>query len=130
MTELIVEDAPSQPPLATLPQLKAQLDIKRPVHDTELELYLAAASNAVRARVVIDEAAVPPEATLATLIIADHLWQTQRGSDSRPGVDDERGQALLGFAIPRRAEQLLAGLTSARSGPVFSFPPAPVYPAG
>jgi hypothetical protein len=97
--------------LASLDQLKSQLTITRTNHDAELTLYLDAASNMVLNRVVVDLTAIPPEVTLATLIIAEHLWQTQRGDSARPGVDDE-GQmdAPRGFAMPRRAEQLLLGL--------------------
>jgi hypothetical protein len=115
--------------LATLEQLKAQLTITRPNHDVELKLYLQAASNMVLNRVVVDLTAIPPEATLATLIIAEHLWQTQRGDSARPGVDDEgMMDAPRGFAMPRRAEQLLLGLPRVKGGPLFSFPPAQLYP--
>lgn len=133
MSELIVEAVPP-PPLATLSQLKAQITVTRNVHDDELELYLQAASNVVRRRVVVDEARVPAEVTLATLVIAEHLWETQRGDASRPGFDDDglpdRASLLRGFALPRRAEQLLAGLPSTRSGPLGSFPDPVAYPVG
>lgn len=122
--------------LATLEQLKVQLGMNalRNVHDSELELYLAAASNVVRARVLIDEGNIPPEARLATLIIADHLWDTQRGDSAHPGFDDDAAltvaQMRRGYGVPRRAEHLLAGLPQKNSGPRFSFPDAPAYPAG
>jgi hypothetical protein len=116
--------------LASLDQLKQQLNITRNVHDVELTLYLQSASNMVLNRVVVDLTAIPPEATLATLIIAEHLWQTQRGDSARPGVDDEgMMDRPRGFAMPRRAEQLLLGLPKVKTGPLFSFPPAPAYPA-
>lgn len=112
-------------PLASLDQLKAQLGMNalRNVHNGELELYLASASNVVRARVVIDETAVPSEATLATLIIADHLWETQRGASAHPGLDEDTdtvAQMRRGFAIPRRAEHLLAGLPQKVMGGDFA----------
>jgi hypothetical protein len=111
--------------LATLDQLKQELTITRAVHDSELELYLAAASNAILNRVVVDLTAIPPEVTLATLIIAEQLWETRRIDD----VDDEVTALRRGFAIPRRAEQLLVGLPRKDSGPKFSFPAATEYPA-
>lgn len=48
---------------------------------------------------------VPERVRLAGLIIAKHLWETQRGA-GRPGDNDEFVPAA-GFAIPRRAEELL-----------------------
>ena len=55
---------------------------------------------------------VPPEVLLATLIIAGHLWETQRGSaPSALTLQDpnfDPGAAGRGYAIPNRAQELLA----------------------
>lgn len=48
-------------------------------------------------------------AKLAGLIVAQHLWQTQQGSGGRPYPADDVVMTGLGFAVPRRAEELLAG---------------------
>jgi hypothetical protein len=53
---------------------------------------------------------IPAEFTLATRIIVQHLWQTQRGNKGWPkpgGMDDSLGPAGMGFAIPNRALELL-----------------------
>lgn len=60
---------------------------------------------------------VPPAVGLAARIILQHLWSTQRGGSSRPGMGGggggydavEQQMALQGFAIPRRAKELLEG---------------------
>lgn len=44
---------------------------------------------------------------LAGLIVAQHLWETQNGFAGRRNADDMI-QTGMGFAVPRRAEQLLA----------------------
>lgn len=57
---------------------------------------------------------VPPHAKLAALIIIQHLWETQRGRDSRRlprGEEDVVQFAGFGFAIPNRAAQLLGSPT-------------------
>lgn len=136
MNDLVVADTVAVA-LATLDQLKAQLGVRRPVHDDELKLYLGAASNVVRGMVVFDATAVPPEVKLATLIIAEHLWETQRGDGNvRPGVgggnDEDSLVRSRGYLIPHRAAQLLASLPSRpsqRPGPVFSFPLPSAWPA-
>jgi len=51
-------------------------------------------------------AQVPENAKLAGLIVAQHLWETQNGFAGRRNADDFV-QTGLGFAVPRRAEQLL-----------------------
>lgn len=59
---------------------------------------------------------VSPNIGLAARIILQHLWATQRGGSSRPGMGGgggvdlvEQQLALQGFAIPRRAKELLEG---------------------
>ncbi|MFF7966757.1 head-tail connector protein [Streptomyces sp. NPDC007903] len=55
-------------------------------------------------------AVVAPNDRLAALIIIQHLWQTQRGTMGiQLGGDSEGGYVPgRGFAIPRRAQELLA----------------------
>lgn len=45
----------------------------------------------------------------ATLIIARHLWETRRGRDGRAGAFAQPEDPIVpvGFAVPRRAQQLL-----------------------
>jgi hypothetical protein len=54
---------------------------------------------------------VPVAVTLATLIIAAHLWETQRGTSpsalALQGVEDPSATLGVGYAIPNRALQLL-----------------------
>lgn len=115
----------STPLLAKLEQLKDELEWDDPndiSDDGALRLRLAAASNMVRNRVTIDPAAVPPEAELATIVIAEQLWRRRRGTSGHPGFDDEGGDGVVprGFAMPRAAVELLAGLTSVRRNTPFA----------
>jgi hypothetical protein len=50
--------------------------------------------------------AIPERVKLAGLIVAAHLWETQNGFAGRRNAD-EFVQSGLGFAVPRRALQLL-----------------------
>ncbi len=54
-------------------------------------------------------ASVPPHVRLAALIVVQHLWETQRGGrDQRfTGAGEEGWNPGLGFALPRRALELL-----------------------
>ncbi|NUT53685.1 MAG: hypothetical protein HOV94_41310 [Saccharothrix sp.] len=56
-----------------------------------------------------DNTAIPENVAAAARIILDHLWQTQRGQRSLPsrGGDEDYEAALVGFAIPNRAVELL-----------------------
>lgn len=54
-------------------------------------------------------AVVPERAKLAGLIVAAHLWETQNGFAGRRNAD-EFVQTGLGFAVPRRAQELLGRL--------------------
>ncbi len=61
------------------------------------------------------QAMVPPNVRLAALIILQHLWETQRGGsrDTRfTGGGDETWNPGMGFAIPRRALELLGDQVS------------------
>jgi hypothetical protein len=59
--------------------------------------------------------AIDPDLELATLIIAAHLWQTQRtagqGENRPPGFGGNAPAAPVGFAIPNRAATLLERFT-------------------
>lgn len=52
-------------------------------------------------------AGLPQSYRLAILIVAEHLWQTQRGNGARGRSDDV---IPAGFAIPNRARQLVGGI--------------------
>lgn len=64
--------------------------------------------------VTFDDPSGEPDVRLAALIVAKHLWETQRGAgmgeSARPGFGQvaEAQGPLLGFAIPNRARDLLA----------------------
>ncbi|MFB9378594.1 hypothetical protein ACFFKU_06875 [Kineococcus gynurae] len=53
----------------------------------------------------------PADVKLATLVIASHLWETQRGRGARPnlfnGSEDPSAGTPRGFALPARALELL-----------------------
>jgi hypothetical protein len=59
-------------------------------------------------------ATMPAAIRLAVLIVAEHLWQTQRGTAPSalalqdPNGFDPNSPMGVGFAIPNRAEELLA----------------------
>lgn len=54
--------------------------------------------------------AVPPVVNLAARIIGQHLWVTRSGPATRPGLGGEDIVITsAGYAVPRRAAQLLAG---------------------
>lgn len=50
--------------------------------------------------------AIPERVKLAGLIVAKHLWETQNGFAGRRSGDDFV-QTGMGFAVPRRAQELL-----------------------
>ncbi|MGH3504017.1 MAG: head-tail connector protein [Nocardioidaceae bacterium] len=51
---------------------------------------------------------VPPNYRLAALIILQHLWRVQRGpSTSAFGEGPSYPDGMVGFAVPRRASELL-----------------------
>ena len=54
-------------------------------------------------------AEVPANVRLATLIIVQHLWKTQRGGARRPGMDEDALTVVgAGYALPNRAAELLS----------------------
>ncbi|MFD0885754.1 hypothetical protein ACFQ08_14480, partial [Streptosporangium algeriense] len=56
---------------------------------------------------------IPANVLLAALIIIGHLWETQRGTVApRLGTDDEVWDPRAGFAVPRRALELLGDQVS------------------
>ena len=114
----------------TLEEALAQLNIDSPDDETELGLYIDAANEWVAKRVSDTS---PAPVRLATLMLLDHLWETQRGPASNP-VDEEMGTpATFGFAVPNRVLELLAPYMSAGSGSkpaasTYSFPDAVAFP--
>lgn len=50
---------------------------------------------------------IPPDLKLATLIIAAHLWETQRVPGANRGSFGQQAPVPSGFAIPNRAATLL-----------------------
>jgi hypothetical protein len=75
----------------------------------------ATAGLALTGRVMVTYVAglteVPANYGLASRIIVQHLWQTQRGSAGSPGVGGLEtpgaGSYSYGYAIPNRAIELL-----------------------
>ena len=59
-------------------------------------------------------AAVPAHVRLAALIVVQHLWETQRGGprDQRFTGGSEDWSPGMGFALPRRALELLGDQTA------------------
>ena len=96
----------------------------------EIELYMDAANEWVATRVTDTS---PAPVKVATLILLDHLWETQRGPSSNP-VDTETGTPYtFGFAIPNRVLELLAPYMNAGTGAKpasasYSFPDAVAFP--
>ncbi|MBO4272387.1 hypothetical protein [Microbispora triticiradicis] len=61
----------------------------------------------LRVTYVAGRAEVPPNVRLAALIILQHLWESQRGTAVPAFGAEEPWNPGLGFAIPRRALELL-----------------------
>lgn len=70
------------------------------------------ASGAMTATYVAGRTVVPDQIRYAILIVAAHLWRTQQGaaspSSGLQGEEDPFPTPGLGFAIPARAQDLLA----------------------
>lgn len=115
----------------TLSEALKQLNIDpAPADTTELQLYVDAANEWVATRVTNTG---PAPVRLATLMLLDHLWETQRGPASSPVDDDLGAPGTFGFAVPNRVLELLApymgaGLGSRPSSPAYSFPDAVAWP--
>lgn len=57
---------------------------------------------------IAGEAVSPPNYIVAGLIILQHLWETKRGAMGvKRGGDDEVYVPQLGYAVPRRAVEML-----------------------
>lgn len=54
------------------------------------------------------QSSVLPTIGLATRIIFQHLWKTQRGTTTRAGMGGQDTSQLLGYSVPNRALELLA----------------------
>jgi hypothetical protein len=73
---------------------------------------VAARTGPLTVSYTVGDGQVPPSVALATLIIAAHLWQTQRGPASSGPLaaassDDLTTVPGAGYAIPNRARELL-----------------------
>lgn len=114
----------------TIDQALSQLNMESVDDAPELELYVDAANEWVATRVSDTS---PAPVRLATLMLLDHLWETQRGPASNP-VDEELGTpSTFGFAVPNRVLELLAPYMSSGTGTkpaasTFSFPDAVAHP--
>ena len=68
------------------------------------------------------EYSVPDDVRLAVCIIGKHLWETQRGTASRPGMlgrtsgVDPTERVPMGFAVPNRAATLLEPYAQSSTG--------------
>lgn len=115
----------------TFAEALSQLNIVgAPGDPTELQLYVNAANEWVAKRVSDTS---PAPVRLATLMLLDHLWETQRGPASNP-VDEELGTpGSFGFAVPNRVLELLAPYMTSGTGrkpaaSSYSFPDAVAFP--
>lgn len=97
----------------------------------ELELYIDAANEWISERVTTTS---PAPVRLATLMLLDHLWETQRGPAGSPLEPDlDQGTTGSGFAVPNRVVELITpwlveGLGDVPASPIGSFPDAPGWP--
>lgn len=104
-----------------------ELNITDPADmSAELVRYVDAVNQWVATRV---SDTTPAYVKIATLLLLDHLWSSQRGPGGGPlAVDDESVTvAGVGYAIPNRVKELLEPVrikTSAMS----SFPAAMSWP--
>lgn len=76
--------------------------VRRPTYSTWRGRYTAG--------YVAGMTTIPANYSLAARIIVEHLWQTQRGTmtpTATPGGLDDSDPVGMGFAIPRRAVELL-----------------------
>jgi hypothetical protein len=114
----------------TLADAIAQLNYT-PEDTTELEFYVQAANEWVATR-VSDTSPAPVQ--LATRLLVEHWWDTQRGPVSPNPLDEELGTPYsFGFAIPNRVLELLApymnaGVGAKPASATYSFPDAVAYP--
>ena len=113
----------------TVDEAKTQLNITGSGDEAELTLYVAAANEWVATRVADTS---PSPVKLATLMLVDHLWETQRGPATNP-IDETGNPYAFGFAIPNRVLELIApymtsGFGSKPAASSYSFPDAVAYP--
>lgn len=81
------------------PQLGQLTVVTGPVFDGHIEVVVEAGHDPA-----------PPNYNLAARIIVAHLWKTQRGVSGAPfagGNASALAEGGMGFAVPRRAEELL-----------------------
>lgn len=111
----------------TLAQAKSQLNIDPADSsaDTELQLYVDAGNEWV-AEKVTDTSPAPVK--LATLLLIDHLWTTQRSPTTSPlDTADTVSPGGLIEAIPDRVSGLLAPFITAQT-PSYDFPDVVDWP--
>lgn len=53
-------------------------------------------------------ATTPPDITQATLLLLQHMWETQRGSAGRPGGSPMETATGAGYTFPNRVMEILA----------------------
>ena len=68
--------------------------------------------TATTARDAADAAALKE----AALVIGKHQWEARRGMQARPGPYGDAAPPVSGFAIPRRAQELMADLLLISAG--------------
>lgn len=112
--------------IITLAEALRQLNIDEvPADTTELDLYVAAANEWVEERVTDTS---PAPVKLATLMLLDHLWETQRGPSATPLDVDTGAPTGLGYAVPNRVLELLGPYMTTAAQPTGSFPDAVAWP--
>lgn len=115
----------------TIEEALDQLNVSMSSPDVaEITLYMDAANEWVATR-VSDTSPAPVK--VATLILLDHLWETQRGPATSPLSDEMVTVASAGYAIPNRVLELLApymtlGVGSRPAAVSYSFPSAVAFP--
>lgn len=114
----------------TLSEAVEQLNISVPADTDELQLYIDAANEWMGTKVTTtQDADYPHLAKLATLLLIDHLWGSQRGPAATPLAGDELVTISgVGFAIPNRVLELIDAIPGRKASPSYSFPDAVSWP--
>lgn len=111
----------------TLDEAKAQLNIPLDVttDDTELTFYVNVANEWIA-----DEAAEPTSyrAQLATRMLVEHWWRTQRGPAGGVFGDDGDSDRDFWRSIPPNVKELLSERQTTATTPQYDFPDAGAWP--